>query len=538
MMSFYGGRRGSGFTIERSYNSWSDVSAVSDINLGSYFLIRNDDLNGTNAVYKRVNTNQAGYEFVANLVTGYTSSSTPSDVTWGPLQWNSYTDVGTHSADETYSSRNYTGQELVDGSTHSAIRVNSYRDAQNQNHIGLEVPYPVVDFTVDVKPASEITDVIEDITPSGSSPFYKLYQLNIAESSSFKNLRIIKPSDTQQTIYNIDNTAKTFTNDNYIIVYNQDYVDNDTPVSRIYYLGDWNTIDGITLSQAGLLTITDENGQTYTYQFKDISGISFVGDELTVTYKDSTTYTATIRSVTELEYDEDTSEVIATYNTIDENTNEPEQEILYTPNFIKGVKVDDDGHLFVRYSDPNYTAEEPYTGVTEEDGYWIDYGPMIGASGILIGTNYTYLEIAEIMHQTPITREVIIACLKQEYPHGCGIGRGDLIEGHLVDDQGQYITDDSGKPIVIKMYDNISEYAVNAMGKIITVGDTDDKKECYAFDYRKEVWYYIGTIGEEVVAPPNIIIAPVDDSIQGTQDILDELPVGGIWLGIVGDVLI
>jgi hypothetical protein len=37
---------------------------------------------------------------------------------------------------------------------------------------------------------------------------------------------------------------------------------------------------------------------------------------------------------------------------------------------------------------------------------------MIGASGILIGTNYTYLEIAEIMHQTPITREVIIACLK------------------------------------------------------------------------------------------------------------------------------
>lgn len=527
MMSFYGGRRGSGFTIERSYNSWSDVSAVSDINLGSYFLIRNDDLNGTNAVYKRVNTNQVGYEFVANLVTGYTSSSTPSDAAWGPLQWNSYADVGTHSADETYSSRNYTGQELVDGSTHSTIRVNSYRDAQNQNHIGLEVPYPVVDFTVDVKPASQITDVIEDITPQGSSPFYKLYQLNIAESSSFKNLRIIKPSDTQQTIYNIDNTAKTFTNDNYIIVYNQDYVDNDTPVSRIYYLGDWNTIDGITLSQAGLLTITDENGQTYSYQFKDISGISFVGDELTVTYKDSTEYTATITSVTKLEYDENTSEVIATYNTIDENTHEPKQETIYTPNYIIDVRVDSRDHLQIYYSDPEYRQEH---GSAQYD-YWVDYGPVTGASGILVGLNYTYEEISEMSGATEITKSVIIRVLDQVWPNGCGISAGDLVVKYLTDDQGQIITDIDGKPIVVRYYDNITEMDETTMGKVITVGEEYGRKEFYAFDYRKQHWYYLDTIGQDVEIPQNIIIAPINDTQEGTQEIFDQLPVGGIWLG-------
>jgi hypothetical protein len=99
--------------------------------------------------------------------------------------------------------------------------------------------------------------------------------------------------------------------------------------------------------------------------------------------------------------------VIATYNTLDTETQEPEQRVLYTPNYIKNVKVTDDSHLWIYYSDPVYREE--YGDPDEE--YWVDYGSVTAASGILIGLNYTYEDLELLTSVRPITREVIIQVL-------------------------------------------------------------------------------------------------------------------------------
>jgi hypothetical protein len=48
-------------------------ASISDINIGSYFLVRQDALHGYNSIYKKVVTSP-GYEFIANLVQSPSSS--------------------------------------------------------------------------------------------------------------------------------------------------------------------------------------------------------------------------------------------------------------------------------------------------------------------------------------------------------------------------------------------------------------------------------------------------------------------------------
>lgn len=524
MLSFYGGRRGASFTIERTYDTMP--ASISDINIGSYFLVRQDALHGYNSIYKKVVTSP-GYEFIANLVQSPSSSQSGQEEN-PPIIWETYTAVEGHSGDSTYSSCTYTPADMVSGQTSSLIKFNSYQDLTGENHIGLQLPYPVINFTAEVKPASQITNTVEKLDTS--TAFCSNFKLNIVESSSFKNLRVLQPKDVPvgTSIYDpVTDTVMTFSDPNeHIVVYDQVSANG----TKIYYFGSWNAIEDIDLSQTGLLTITDINGVDYTYQFKDIDDISFENDVFTIDYKDGTSFVTQIRTVTDLEYDDITSQVIATYNTLDAETQQPEQRVLYTPNYIKNVKVTNDSHLWIYYSDPAYREE--YGDPDEE--YWVDYGSVTAASGILIGLNYTYEDLELLTSVRPITREVIIQVLQQEWPQGCGIGHGDLVVRYLTDDDGNYITDDQGYPIVVRIYDNITELNQNTLGKVITIGNANDNKEFYAFDYRINEWYYVGTINDEIEATPNIIIAPVDDSISGTQAILDELPIGGIWIGLEG----
>lgn len=524
MMSFYGGRRGQSFNIERTFSTTNDVTseALQSINLGGYYLVQNDSQYGYNAVYKRT---LDGSQFIAKLVQDVATVNPENSLV---LSLNTYNNVSEHSSDSTYGDGEYNASSgMTSGATRDTILYNSYYDQNLQrNIIGLDIPYPVIDMTANVLPLEQITDFIVKDTQA-SRNFYTKYILNIPDGKSFTNLRITRPIDMAPTpIYDRGtNQPKDFGNNQYVIIAVYDEVTANG--TKTYYLGDWNIITMLNFTDTSVFTIADSYN-TYTHSFKEINNITYTDGDLTITYTNPTEYpefTTHIKAITSLTYDEESSQVRVTFND-DEFGADP---VLYTPNYIKDVRITEDDHLQIYYSDPDFREEH---GDAQQD-YWVDYGSVRVASGILIGTNYTTTEIAELSGQSPVTRQVILDFLNTNYPQGCGIGHGDLVVRYLTDEQGNEITDDNGFPIVVKIYDNITELNENTVGKIITVGDTDDVKEFYAFDYRIQQWYYIGKIGDEVVAPPNIAIADIDDTQAGVQEMLERLPVGGIWLGVL-----
>lgn len=530
MMSFYGGRRGQSFNIERTFSATNDVTseALQSINLGGYYLVQNDSQYGYNAVYKRT---LDGSQFIAKLVqdvaTVNPENSPVLSLNTFDNVLSSYSSYHTdHPDDQTYGNGTYSAQGgMTSGTERDTILYNSYYDQNLQrNIIGLDIPYPVIDLHADLLPVSDIDHIVTK--DSDSTPFHSIFNLKLPEGKTFTNLRITRPIDMAPTpIYDrVTGQPKDFSSDNtvVIVVYDEATVNN----TKTYYLGDWNIITTINFTDTSVFTIADSYN-TYTHYFKEINNITYTDGDLTITYTNPTRYpafTTHIKAITSLTYDEETSQVKVTFND-DEFDTDP---VLYTPNYIKDVRVTEDDHLQIYYSDPDYREEHG-----DAETGWVDYGSIRVASGILIGTNYTTTEIAELSGQSPVTRQVILDFLNTNYPQGCGIGHGDLVVRYLTDEQGNEITDDNGFPIVVKIYDNITELNENTVGKIITVGDTDDVKEFYAFDYRIQQWYYIGKIGDEVVAPPNIVIADIDDTPAAVQEVLESLPVGGIWLGVL-----
>ena len=148
-------------------------------------------------------------------------------------------------------------------------------------------------------------------------------------------------------------------------------------------------------------------------------------------------------------------------------------------------------HVLVLFSDParrQSLKEQGQTVTYEGRDDWYDLGAVKDDSGILIGLN---LPLSHFPDGTSNVR--IVNQLNIDYPNGLPSDNVDL------------------------------------RGKIITVGDTDDQKKFFAYDYLNGTWYYVGdaSAAGQVTQTQGVIVGYEDDDALIEQ--AEDLPIGTVW---------
>lgn len=432
----------------------------------------------------------------------------------------------------------------------------SIRDSLEEDciaYIGFIFPYLVTEYDAEsVSPyynriETDTGDYVnQDLikrTDEGDHPYYQKWHFSIPKGikgDSLNNFRVITASDSDGVEEYSDQSDDR--NDGREILvydyYNYDADESGDPVS--IYLGDYNMIKNISLSDEGTITIsyTHDDDTVYTQWFQRIDEVTLDEDgTFTVTYNridengDNETYVTSLQWVTDIGIDEDGNLTIhysneddtsGTYlgqirqissisiNTTSEdsdeegtgnqkvhvvyNTDSEGEDIGEPLNYImKMALVEDDYHLLVYYSDParrNDLIEsgESYT-YDGKDG-WFDLGAVKDDSGILIGLNLTTDDSED--YDLNNTTEAI-AYLNDTYSGGLT--------------------------------------GTDLQGKVVTIGSATDSKQFYAFDYNLDDngeyygWYYLGSFNVEIFDFV-IIGAETDDDIESKKSSLD---IGGLW---------
>ena len=285
-------------------------------------------------------------------------------------------------------------------------------------------------------------------------------------------------------------------------------------------------VDSVTLDKDGTFTVKYNNGEKdYTTKLLWVADVIIAKDgTVTIVYNDGTNtqYNKLLKYIKSISINEN-QKFFITYNTgeteeindiikfikniyIDDDTNENSDthdyklHVVYNTdndeigtaigqatNYILETAIDTDEkkdyHYLVYYSNGNIrdalddNIKRTYKG---KDG-WLDLGSVKDDAGILIGFN-----IAATAENQLNNISTAIEYLNTEYPDG--------------------LTD-------AKNY-----------GKIVTIGDENQNKLFYAFDYNKHTWYYLGTFNNDSVW---IILGHEDDSDIETQK--SKLSIGGVW---------
>lgn len=189
--------------------------------------------------------------------------------------------------------------------------------------------------------------------------------------------------------------------------------------------------------------------------------------------------------------------------TPDENGVPRESDIGNPLNYILKAKVtEDDHHLIILYSDPQKRNAGPkYHNGQAVDNYenWTDLGPVTSdKEGVLVGLNYTWLEVYESSEEDPSEQDPdqAIAFLNENFPQG--LTNKVTVAGKEQD----FIKD-----------------------KIVTVGNPDDNKFFFGFDYTIigwtsdtpaqpifKKWYFIGQL------------APADSTVSVALSQISQIP--------------
>lgn len=250
--------------------------------------------------------------------------------------------------------------------------------------VGFKIPYPVIEFTATTEYGKNEVNVtrVHDDEDDGTHPFYEKWNIKVpqnAKGDALKNLRVVIPiganastttnSEVQElrrtSIYNPENkTALYYTSDSaldivnryQILVYDEiDYSSTAAGTTKTYYLGDYNQISGITITQDGTITIE----QTH----------------------DSFTASKLIKWISNITYDTTAGQIVVTYNNGATPTRLPFQD-------IDDIQLTNEGSLQVKYrGDQDYTTiKDEY----DEDIFirWVD-GIELSSDGVLTVTYNT-----------------------------------------------------------------------------------------------------------------------------------------------------
>ena len=309
--SFYGGRRGASFVIVKSYktilemvNCFKKGGAYKTVNYDEYVLIdtenKNDKDNGK--IYRRGYdyTNEVGGAVFIGQIVGpsgpapHTLMTTIDEVDKITKQDGLVDDDGNTyrrtegkykptvnlvpGAKGTVTNRTF--DDSTDSIQWAAVSVRDANSYESTVYVGFKFPYTVIDYTASsVSPyynrnsssAGFINQNLVDRTDNGAHPYYEKWDIKIPKGikgDSFKNFRVMKAASNIQAY---DGKQDDIDNQREVLVY--DYYHHDAqeggePVSL--YLGDYNMIDEITLTDEGTLTVnySHDDDSVWTKLFK------------------------------------------------------------------------------------------------------------------------------------------------------------------------------------------------------------------------------------------------------------------------------
>lgn len=309
MYSFYGGQPGHSFIIITTYRSIADMVAkfklgneYTAVHFDQHVMIntvnKNDPDNGK--IYRRgydFNNDIGGAEFVGTIVGP--AGKAPM------IQMTTIADVKRKQATQGYQERRSSGSysavennlvpgKKTDGTFNDTITWEccSIRNQNNEDttaYIGFTFPYTVIDVeasTVQPYSGGRYADMsgatrIDDY----KHPFYEKWHLDIpngVKGDSFKNLKI---QVADSTIEEYAGQADDINNNREVLVYeyyNYETLQNGNP--KKVYLGDYNNIDNISISQDGTITIdySHDNDKVFNKIIKWIDDVT-ISDDGTLT---------------------------------------------------------------------------------------------------------------------------------------------------------------------------------------------------------------------------------------------------------------
>lgn len=244
-------------------------------------------------------------------------------------------------------------------------------------------------------------------------------------------------------------------------------------------------IEKVELKETGEFTVTANNGRIYLEteivypKYIDFSN----GHTLIITGNDKETEflreeLVWVEDITiendkfKLHYNNDTTQVLdLLLNQIDETVVPESGDLAY--------------HLLVYYSAVEKRGTIEYNGKTG----WVDLGKVKDYNGILIGTNIDSTNSPEL--DDPLNA---LEYLNATYP-------GGVKEGYTV-------------------------------GKVVTIGPTNDDKRLYAYDYDNSTWFYLGN-PSGVQDIRSVILGKIDDA--DTIAAAQLMPTGSLWFVLEGD---
>lgn len=509
MYSFYGGKQGESFVIVKSFASVDEMITefkkgydYTEVGFDEYVLIntadKTDSSNG--ALYRR------GYEFnetievidpetqeVSYKETGgaiYIGTIVGPAGSASKLGLKSYDALLTEAGDfdqefEELNSLKTKGEfdlneGLVPGSyiengerkwndkiswVSVCIRDSNQTDAKT--YVGFKIPYTVFDFTAETVDSTEPASIIRDEESNGH-PFFEKWKINVPRGfrgDSFENFRVIT-ANMDDGVEEYEGQNEDREKGNQICVC--DFVIDDGTQDGIrttIYVGDYNVLKDISMSSEGLITVEGTHSEPFVINTENA-----------------------IKYITNVEVDKETQKVKITYNIPNEKGEIPSYDIGEPLNAIQEMVINPNNyHLLVYYNSSivrnqlQNSVAYPEVGENRKEG-WLDLGSIKDESGILVGLNIPLVIEGENKNDTI---PEAIACLNRDYPSG--------LDG------------------------------TNLKGKIVTIGNSEDMKNFYAYDYNRNTWYYLGTFDNNI---EKIIIDGTEESA------LNNLSEGGVWLKV------
>jgi hypothetical protein len=342
MESFYGGKKGASFVIAKSYKTVAAMeqdfsSDSSGVKYDEYVLIntenKSDSDNGK--LYRR---GYQGAEYVGTIV-GPTGGSPQLTLTtidnaqniYDKMQNTEGGSIGT-SAKGSYTVANAglvpgktSDGEYVDEIEWYSCSLQTAGSSTGQAFIGFKIPYPVIEFTAEIDSSGGTSgDLITKVkTEDGKThPFYQQWHLKIPQGiqgNSFNNLRVIT---ADKSIKDYEGKQEDMENGSKVFVY--DWYNTQTNTTTPIYLGDYNMIKGLYLTNDGTLTIK------YTHDTDSV-------------------FAKKIKWITGLTLNSDTGDFTVTYNFDTDENSEPTK---YTSNlhWVNGMSIDQDGTVSLKYT--------------------------------------------------------------------------------------------------------------------------------------------------------------------------------------------
>ena len=504
MYSFYGGKQGASFIISKSFNSVQEMIDVfkqgynyTEVAFDEYVLINTEDkTNEENGrLYRRGyefnktdenNNPTGGAVYIGTIVGPAGSASKLSLDTYNKVkaQYDQINNGSQAGVDSLISEGNFTvgadNGSLVPGSyldddnnrkfnddiTWVSVCVRNDTETDAETYVGLKIPYTVFDFKTECIDSKENPKVEQVPTEDGQfHPFYQKWNFSIPrgfKGDSFRNFRVEVANEEIEDYPNKTNDIEKGNQ-----VYVCDFIietENGEEVKKIY-VGNYNVIKDINVSESGIITINYTNSEP-----------EIINEENPIKYIDN------------IEVDSETQKIKVTYNTLNEQGNRLPYEIGEPLNAIQEMVINPDNyHLLVYYNSSivrnqlQNSVAYPEVGENRKEG-WLDLGSIKDESGILIGLNIPLITEGDSKNDTVLDA---IIYLNREYPDG--------LEG------------------------------INLKGKVVTIGNSEDVKDFYAYDYNRATWYYLGTFNNNI---EKVILG-------GTQEeVLTNLSEGGVWLKV------